>query len=80
MLARLLMDELGLMRWFSELTGETDSAARCTIMYLDLLEHDYFPRCDGTAPTEGGDSPADVGELIAREPSIYPMVHVRSTV
>jgi len=40
----MLVNEVELLRLFTEITGETENAARCVIMYLDMLEHDYFPK------------------------------------
>jgi len=40
----MLVNEVALLRLFTELTGETESAARCVIMYLEMLERDYFPQ------------------------------------
>ena len=37
------MDEPALIRLFVDLTGETESNARSVVMYLDMLERDYFP-------------------------------------
>jgi hypothetical protein len=45
------MDELALIRLFIELTGESDGAARCVLMYLEILERD----------SDSGDEPAELG-------------------
>lgn len=37
------MDEPQLIRFFIDLTGEPEGAARSVLIYLDILERDYFP-------------------------------------
>jgi hypothetical protein len=52
------MDEIALIQLFIELTGDTEAAGRSVIMYLDILEHDYFPNLE----TSGYDG--ELGALI----------------
>ena len=40
------MDETSLIRMFVDLTGDTEAAGRSVVMYLDMLERDYFPNAD----------------------------------
>ncbi|MFO1501375.1 MAG: hypothetical protein U1G07_23800 [Verrucomicrobiota bacterium] len=37
------MDEPGLINFFVDLTGQSESSARSVVMYLDMLERDFFP-------------------------------------
>lgn len=52
----LKMDELGLIQFFSDLTGASESTARCVVIYLDLLEWHYggggWPRWEALANGE----------------------------
>jgi hypothetical protein len=45
------MDEAALIRLFVDLTGDSDSAGRSVLMYLDMLEHDYFPNRNPESPS-----------------------------
>jgi hypothetical protein len=40
------VDEPSLVRLFVELTGDSDAAGKSVLMYLEILERDYFPRLD----------------------------------
>ena len=52
------MDEPALIRFFSELTGAPEGSARCVVIYLDLLQRDYFPSALG--PDSGTASAAAI--------------------
>lgn len=41
------MDEAALVRFYTSLTGETETAARSVVMYLDMLQENYFPNQTG---------------------------------
>jgi hypothetical protein len=63
-LARVSMDEPKLIRLFTDLTGEPEGTARSVVMYLDMLEEDYFP----TASQERGQG-SEEGRTGARSPA-----------
>jgi hypothetical protein len=41
--ANLSVDEPKLIELFTELTGESEITGRAVVMYIDMLERDYFP-------------------------------------
>ena len=69
------MEEPGLIRLFTDLTGESESAARCVIMYLDLLERDYFPRAsqDDLTGTVGDQLAPSEAQAVGQELSLAPL-------
>ena len=56
------MDESKLIRLFSDLTGESEGAARNVVMYLEMLETDYFRRTDA-ANTGPDDAVSEKGAV-----------------
>lgn len=46
------MEESKLINFLTELTGESEGSARSLVMYLDLLEKDYFPGTPSESQTD----------------------------
>lgn len=55
------MDEMALIREFVDLTGATESSARCVLMYLDVLE------AHPPAEYVSSEKSTDAGQLLATQ-------------
>ena len=62
MLAHRSMDDTKLIGLFTELTGESDSTARSVLMYMDMLESDYFPTPPPPTATPGKGAVEEQGD------------------
>jgi hypothetical protein len=67
LLERFMVDELALIRLFQEITGESDSSARCVVMYLEMLRQDYFHNGCARPELLVASNLADPRQLLATE-------------
>lgn len=47
------MDETALIQMFVAVTGDTETAGRSVVMYLEILERDYFPNLNPNEAAAG---------------------------